>query len=138
MTLAALARQFAAKQVGLQPVTAGGKNATISLVNVPNYVLLQCKSHASTSDGACSRSASRPRGSSGRSGLAILPQVTAVVYRSARAPKFRHTSGMRKWCGGNFVADHARVWAKHQTISDPGHVDAAKRLRRKHFNVAQP
>jgi transposase len=45
---------------------------------------------------------------------------------------------VRVWCGGTLVADHDRVWAKHQTISDPGHVDAAKLLRRKHFNVAGP
>ena len=42
---------------------------------------------------------------------------------------------VRVWCGGALVADHARIWAKHQTICDPDHVDAAKRLRRKHFDV---
>ena len=29
---------------------------------------------------------------------------------------------VRVWCDGNLVADHDRVWAKHQTISDPDHV----------------
>ncbi|MDT5409063.1 MAG: hypothetical protein QOG14_1283, partial [Mycobacterium sp.] len=43
---------------------------------------------------------------------------------------------VRVWCSGNLVADHARVWAKHQTISEPDHVEAAKVLRRKHFDVA--
>ena len=45
---------------------------------------------------------------------------------------------VRVWCGGALVADHARAWAKHQTISDPHHVDAAKLLRRKHFDVISP
>jgi len=42
---------------------------------------------------------------------------------------------VRVWCQGNLVADHARLWAKHQTVSDPGHVEAAKLLRRQHFDV---
>jgi transposase len=42
---------------------------------------------------------------------------------------------VRVWCGGTLVADHARIWAKHQTISDLDHVQAAKLLRRKHFDV---
>jgi hypothetical protein len=45
---------------------------------------------------------------------------------------------VRVWCGGNLVADHARIWAKHQTISDPDHVDAAKLLRRNRFEVISP
>jgi hypothetical protein len=28
------------------------------------------------------------------------------------------------------VADHARCWARHQTLTDPDHLDAAGRLRR--------
>jgi transposase len=43
---------------------------------------------------------------------------------------------VRIWCGGALVGDHARIWAKHQTISDPQHVGAAKLLRRKHFGLA--
>ena len=42
---------------------------------------------------------------------------------------------VRVFCGGAVVADHARIWAKHQTISDPDHVDAAKALRRHRFDV---
>ena len=45
---------------------------------------------------------------------------------------------VRVWCGGDLVADHARIWAKHQTISDPDHVDAAKLLRRNRFEVVSP
>lgn len=41
-------------------------------------------------------------------------------------------------CDGRVVADHERVWAKHQTLSDPAHVEAAKMLRRKHLEVARP
>ena len=33
------------------------------------------------------------------------------------------------FCDGRTVADHERAWAKHQTISDPEHVAAAKLLR---------
>jgi transposase len=41
-------------------------------------------------------------------------------------------------CDGRLVADHERLWAKHQTVSDPVHVEAAKLLRRKHLEVARP
>jgi len=37
---------------------------------------------------------------------------------------------VRTWCDGRLVADHDRVWAKHQSLSDPEHVAAAKALRR--------
>jgi transposase len=30
---------------------------------------------------------------------------------------------------GRLVADHARVWARHMTVSDPVHVDTARQLR---------
>jgi transposase len=36
---------------------------------------------------------------------------------------------VRVWCEGRLVADHGRCWARHQTISDPGHLQAAARLR---------
>jgi transposase len=32
-------------------------------------------------------------------------------------------------CDGQLVADHARCWARHQTLSDPAHLQAAARLR---------
>ena len=32
---------------------------------------------------------------------------------------------VRVCCDGELVADHARVWARHQTITDPEHVAAA-------------
>jgi len=45
---------------------------------------------------------------------------------------------VRVVCDGRMVADHLRLWAKHQTVSDPDHVEAAKLLRRKHLDVARP
>jgi transposase len=37
---------------------------------------------------------------------------------------------VQAWCDGQLVADHARCWARHQTLSDPAHLEAAARLRR--------
>jgi transposase len=42
------------------------------------------------------------------------------------------------FCDGERVADHARIWAAHQTISEPAHVEVAKVLRSKHFSLARP
>ena len=42
------------------------------------------------------------------------------------------------WCDGALVADHPRVWAKHQTISDPGHLAAARLLRRGRIDLIRP
>jgi transposase len=36
---------------------------------------------------------------------------------------------VRVLCDGQLVAEHARCWARHQTISDPAHLRAAARLR---------
>jgi transposase len=38
-------------------------------------------------------------------------------------------------CDGRAVADHERIWAWHQTISDPEHVAAARSLRRKRIGT---
>jgi transposase len=45
---------------------------------------------------------------------------------------------VRAVCDGRLVADHERIWAWHQTISDPEHVAAAKALRRKRIGVLRP
>jgi transposase len=37
---------------------------------------------------------------------------------------------VRVWCEGRLVADHQRCWARHQSISDPAHLQAALQLRR--------
>ena len=45
---------------------------------------------------------------------------------------------VRAFCDGRLVADHERIWAWHQTISDPEHVAAAKLLRRERVGVLRP
>ena len=45
---------------------------------------------------------------------------------------------VRVFCDGRLVADHDRVWARHQTLSDPDHVAAAKRLRRDRIGLVRP
>ena len=52
-------------------------------------------------------------------------------YSGGREPGALH----RVFSGGTVVADHERIWAKHQTISDPEHVAAAAVLRRGRFEV---
>jgi transposase len=39
---------------------------------------------------------------------------------------------VRVHCDGRLVADHERCWARHQTLSDPAHLLAAKALRAEH------
>jgi transposase len=41
------------------------------------------------------------------------------------------------WCDGRLVADHGRCWARHQTISDPAHLQAAARLRHQRAVLGQ-
>ena len=45
---------------------------------------------------------------------------------------------VRALCDGKTVADHERIWAAHQTISDPEHVEAAKLLRRTRISLLRP
>ena len=45
---------------------------------------------------------------------------------------------VRAFCEGRSVADHERIWAAHQTISDPQHVAAAKALRRERVTLLRP
>jgi hypothetical protein len=45
---------------------------------------------------------------------------------------------VRAFCDGRLVADHARVWARHQTITDQAHRDAAMRLRRERLQLVRP
>ncbi len=45
---------------------------------------------------------------------------------------------VRVFCDGRLVADHDRVWAWHQTVSDPEHVAAAKRLRHQRIGLVRP
>jgi transposase len=41
-------------------------------------------------------------------------------------------------CDGRPVADHDRVWARHQTITDPVHFAAARLLQRERITIARP
>ena len=45
---------------------------------------------------------------------------------------------VRVFCEGKTVADHQRVWAWHQTITDPEHLQAAKTLRRTRVGALRP
>jgi transposase len=45
---------------------------------------------------------------------------------------------VRALCEGKTVADHERVWATHQTISDPEHLEAGKALRRTRIGLLRP
>jgi hypothetical protein len=45
---------------------------------------------------------------------------------------------VRVLCDGTVAADHERLWAWHQTVSDPGHVAAARALRRERAAALRP
>ena len=45
---------------------------------------------------------------------------------------------VQAFCDGQTVAEHTRIWATHQTLSDPVHVEAAKVLRRSRIHVDRP
>ena len=77
-----------------------------------------------------------------------MPGCRAITSRASRRQRLlgapaavgRHRGRRRPgacavWCAGRLVADHDRIWAKHQTISDPAHLAAAKAMRRNRFDV---
>jgi transposase len=46
---------------------------------------------------------------------------------------------VRVFCDGKLVADHERIWARHQTLTDPAHWAAAQALRRQRLTmIARP
>ncbi len=45
---------------------------------------------------------------------------------------------VRVLCDGRVVADHERVWAKHQTLSAAEHVAAARALRTERVGLLRP
>jgi transposase len=45
---------------------------------------------------------------------------------------------VRALCDGRLVADHQRIWGRHQTICDPEHVAAGKALRRERVKLLRP
>jgi len=55
-----------------------------------------------------------------------IVQVTADLER------------MRVFCEDKIVADHARCWARHQSLTDPSHAEAAAVLRQERVSLARP
>jgi transposase len=45
---------------------------------------------------------------------------------------------IRVLCEGRVVAGHQRIWAWHQSVSDPAHVEAARLLRRERITIVRP
>jgi transposase len=45
---------------------------------------------------------------------------------------------VRAYCAGKVVADHARIWAKHQSLTLPEHDAAAKQMRRDRIGLVRP
>ncbi len=45
---------------------------------------------------------------------------------------------VRVLCDGTLAAGHNRLWARHQTVPGPGHVAAAKALRRDRISLVRP
>jgi transposase len=45
---------------------------------------------------------------------------------------------VRALCDGRVVADHKRIWAWHQSVTDPAHLAAARALRRDRITVIRP
>jgi len=45
---------------------------------------------------------------------------------------------VRAFCDGRLVADHPRVWARHQSLTAPEHDTAAKQLRRERIDRSLP
>ena len=60
----------------------------------------------------------------------------AVIGR--RVEVIADLARVRVLCEGRLVADHDRLWAKHQTVSDPEHVAAATLLRRERIGLLRP
>jgi transposase len=59
----------------------------------------------------------------------------AVIGRRVEVVADLHR--VRVFCAGQLVADHDRIWAKHQTLTDPEHLAAAKTLRRERLHVVR-
>jgi hypothetical protein len=45
---------------------------------------------------------------------------------------------VQAFCEGRLVADHQRCWARHQSIHDPTHIEAARVLRTEHATRPRP
>jgi transposase len=63
------------------------------------------------------------------------------VHPSVIGRRIEVTAGLDKvrvLCDGKPVAEHDRIWARHQTITDPAHAAAAKALRRERITLIRP
>jgi transposase len=63
------------------------------------------------------------------------------VHPGAIGRRVEITAGLERvkvMCEGRVVAGHERIWARHQTITDPAHLAAAKALRRDRIAVVRP
>jgi transposase len=63
------------------------------------------------------------------------------VHPAVIGRRIEVTAGLdrvRVLCQGQQVADHERIWAWHQTVTDPEHLAAAKALRRDRITVIRP
>jgi transposase len=63
------------------------------------------------------------------------------VHPSVIGRRIEVTAGLDRVtvaCDGKTVASHERIWARHQTITDPGHAAAAKALLRERITIARP
>jgi transposase len=63
------------------------------------------------------------------------------VHPAVIGRRIEVTAGLRRvqaHCDGKIVADHERAWARHQTITDPAHLAAARALRRDRLEVVRP
>jgi len=63
------------------------------------------------------------------------------VHPAVIGRRIEITAGLdrvRVFCDGRIVADHARVWARHQTITDPAHLAAATALRQHRGAALRP
>ncbi|SRR6266567_1213719 len=60
------------------------------------------------------------------------------VHPAVIGRRIEVTAGLdrvRVFCDGRLVAGHQRAWAKHQTITSPEHLAAARALRRERLEV---
>ena len=80
-------------------------------------------------------------------GFGVLPSKTTEAEADDKGTRRRFgrrieviadLDRVRGYCGGTVVADHARVWAKHQSLTLPEHDQAAKQLRRDRIGVIRP
>jgi transposase len=63
------------------------------------------------------------------------------VHPAVIGRRIEVTAGLdrvRVFCDGRLAAGHQRTWAKHQTITDPEHLAAARALRRQRLGVVRP